>query len=94
MRIALWFKGESREAKAVRFNNQSRYWHRRFAWLPRVIPEQKHDSIVVPRLLIWLEPYERRGMGITRTWWHEFEIPSNWEYRVYVDAPELCKVKT
>lgn len=32
-------------------------WHRRFAWLPVAIPEQKFESIVVHRHWLWLEPY-------------------------------------
>lgn len=56
-------------------------WHRKFAWFPVEIPAERHDSIVVPRHLLWLEYYER-----------EKELGKLYNRRTYRGAPSLRQV--
>lgn len=60
-------------------------WHSRFALVPRLIPEQKADSIVVPKHWLWLERYETRRYLSH----HEYE----WQRRSYTGEPSLRKVR-
>ncbi len=35
-------------------------WHRRYAWLPKAIPQCEYEGVVVPRHFVWLEYYDFR----------------------------------
>jgi hypothetical protein len=76
------------------------YWHRRFAWFPKAIPEETHDNIVVPAHYVWLEHYE--AVYVCMDYYRNNsnrEIPrdargailrnESWHYRPHTDAKVL-----
>jgi hypothetical protein len=70
------------------------YWHTRFAWLPVILPEERYETIIVPRHVLWLEKYERRGDAAfghkwRSRWDYGANYPRLYERRTYRGAPTL-----
>lgn len=43
-------------------------WHSKFAFIPKLIPEQRYDDILVPPHWVWLERYETRWVARHDEW--------------------------